>query len=399
MKKRIFLLALCALLLAAACAQAKTMYVVNPGGWDQRLHLRTKPDKSAPSLGRYYTGVRVQVLGQEGEWCRVRIASGLRGARPEGYMMAAYLRSPETTNLAAYIPVETAAADCRMLNASGQQCGSLRAGETVFVLAFCGERLHVMNRSGTMGYIGKAEIAGELSEPQGDARVLVERLAVASGGTALYDGTGDGAAQIGWLYGGVPLYDAMLSVGEGCVLVGLGDDGDELRGWIRRGGFTWMDNGANCAEEYAVYETDEGIVEVLGVLEDGRHILKLTDDAESDPVVTLSSRPVPQGAQLLARNGAYFVYSRPLNRELSDQAAIDAVLRQTKGHTVVDQLTGESVDASILQTLTPRVIRYFDPQYRHRMLFVAFYDDQGRCRVQAELYPESGELLAVGANG
>jgi len=157
MKKRIFLLALCALLLAAACAQAKTMYVVNPGGWDQRLHLRTKPDKSAPSLGRYYTGVRVQVLGQEGEWCRVRIASGLRGARPEGYMMASYLRSPETTNLAAYIPVETAAADCRMLNASGQQCGSLRAGETVFVLAFCGERLHVMNRSGTMGYIGKAE--------------------------------------------------------------------------------------------------------------------------------------------------------------------------------------------------------------------------------------------------
>lgn len=47
--------------------------VQNPVATD-RLHLRTKPDSSAPSLGKYYNGVQVQVLGSAVDgWLPVQV--------------------------------------------------------------------------------------------------------------------------------------------------------------------------------------------------------------------------------------------------------------------------------------------------------------------------------------
>ncbi len=61
--------------------------VNNPDPAD-RLHLRTQPDRAAESLGRFYNGTPVQVLEQQGEWCRVQI--GVDG-RLTGWMMKEYL--------------------------------------------------------------------------------------------------------------------------------------------------------------------------------------------------------------------------------------------------------------------------------------------------------------------
>ena len=46
-----------------------------------------QPDRSAESLGKFYNGTPLSVLGQEGDWTRV--ALGTDG--PEGWMMTRYL--------------------------------------------------------------------------------------------------------------------------------------------------------------------------------------------------------------------------------------------------------------------------------------------------------------------
>ena len=61
--------------------------VNNPDPAD-RLHLRTKPDRNAPSLGKFYNGTPVHVLKEKGDWCQVEI--GIDG-HLVGWMMKEYL--------------------------------------------------------------------------------------------------------------------------------------------------------------------------------------------------------------------------------------------------------------------------------------------------------------------
>ena len=63
-------------------------FVNNPNPAD-RLHLRTKPNKNAASLGKFYNRTPVYVLGTEGEWAHVRIGNETDGL--EGYMMKKFL--------------------------------------------------------------------------------------------------------------------------------------------------------------------------------------------------------------------------------------------------------------------------------------------------------------------
>ena len=72
--------------LAAALNRDGWAVVRNPDPAD-RLHLRVQPDRSAESLGKFYNGTPLSVLGQEGDWTRV--ALGLDG--PDGWMMTRYL--------------------------------------------------------------------------------------------------------------------------------------------------------------------------------------------------------------------------------------------------------------------------------------------------------------------
>lgn len=59
--------------------------VVNNPNPEDRLHLRTKADKHAQSLGKYYNGTPVRVLEEKRDWVRVNIFG------VEGWMMKRYL--------------------------------------------------------------------------------------------------------------------------------------------------------------------------------------------------------------------------------------------------------------------------------------------------------------------
>ena len=69
-------------------ALAGTNAVINNPNPDDRLNLRTEPSTDAPSLGKYYNGLDIQLLGsEENGWYKVRIGT------LTGYMQAAYLET------------------------------------------------------------------------------------------------------------------------------------------------------------------------------------------------------------------------------------------------------------------------------------------------------------------
>lgn len=93
MKKLLAALLTLALVLTACAALAggetftpgMTLYVNNPDPTD-RLNLRTEPSRDALSIGKYYSGVSVELLdAPQNGWAHVRIAPY------EGYMDMAYL--------------------------------------------------------------------------------------------------------------------------------------------------------------------------------------------------------------------------------------------------------------------------------------------------------------------
>ena len=64
------------------------MFVNNPNPND-RLHLRTKPQKGAASLGKFYNRTPVYVIEEKGDWAHVRIGNETDDL--EGYMMTKFL--------------------------------------------------------------------------------------------------------------------------------------------------------------------------------------------------------------------------------------------------------------------------------------------------------------------
>lgn len=78
------LLLLLALLLPATGLAEDVAYVINPKPED-RLHLRDKPSGDGESLGKYYTGTVVEVLGQNGDYSNVRVGN------QRGYMLREFL--------------------------------------------------------------------------------------------------------------------------------------------------------------------------------------------------------------------------------------------------------------------------------------------------------------------
>jgi len=80
------------------------LYVVNNPNPTDRLNLRTQPNESAPSLGRYYNGVRLGALSQPSNgWINVFV----EGTSVTGYMQTQYLVYNPSTPVPSAIPLVT----------------------------------------------------------------------------------------------------------------------------------------------------------------------------------------------------------------------------------------------------------------------------------------------------
>lgn len=158
--KRLCALALCLVfMLCAACAFAQTLYVRNPDPQD-RLNLRAAPRQSALTLGKYYSGTAVQVLGRSGDYLYVRAGT------MEGYMMSAYL-SETFEDARPVMEVANAAGTGANLRAQPDAAAEItyfaRNGETLAVLGVRDDGwLHVQSEGNT-GFVRASLLAGSVS--------------------------------------------------------------------------------------------------------------------------------------------------------------------------------------------------------------------------------------------
>ena len=70
---------------ALAVMDVSNWAVVNNPNPQDRLHLRTEPKKTATSLGKYYNGTPVRIVGTQGEWAAVNIF-GVTGWMKQEYL-------------------------------------------------------------------------------------------------------------------------------------------------------------------------------------------------------------------------------------------------------------------------------------------------------------------------
>lgn len=113
-------------------------WVNNPNSAD-RLNLRQRPSTSAPSLGKYYNGVQVDILelAKDG-WVKVRI-----GELATGYMQAKYLSAYKVA--ATFPSVHNLQEQQLRLAPSAKEDAleNIQAGTGMTVLAVCGPWYHV----------------------------------------------------------------------------------------------------------------------------------------------------------------------------------------------------------------------------------------------------------------
>ncbi len=150
-----FIMACTATAFASASSVLETAIVNNPNASD-RLNLRTHPRENAPSLGRYYNGVEVDLVESVADgWARVRVGSSTQYTY--GYMMAKYLAfGASGDSVSSAMPIYEVTARSLSLR-EGQSAGSktvvtLGAGNRLELLGFSDNWWHM--RLGTeTGYI------------------------------------------------------------------------------------------------------------------------------------------------------------------------------------------------------------------------------------------------------
>lgn len=120
--------------------------VKNPDAAD-RLHLRRDASSKSSSLGKYYNGVRVIVLGTEGEFTRVGIGSD-SGYRLEGYMKTEFLDFGNATKSAMpEITVKISRGKAKlytMRSTDSAVMGEYENGTKCALMGFSGSWAHVL---------------------------------------------------------------------------------------------------------------------------------------------------------------------------------------------------------------------------------------------------------------
>lgn len=127
---------------------------------EDRLNLRTKPNKDAASLGKYYNGTKVEILSlAKNGWVKVAV-----GEVAKGYMQVDYLSAYST---ASAMPTVKVTKDGAVLRVTAKEKGTaieqLHKGEELTVLAVHGNWYHVQLEN-LDGYVQAKDTDGKLKK-------------------------------------------------------------------------------------------------------------------------------------------------------------------------------------------------------------------------------------------
>ena len=151
-------------LASTALAAGSTAQVNNPSPED-RLNLRTRPSANAPSLGKYYNGVHVELLGpaQDG-WTPVRFGN------LAGYMLADFLEPNDSHVINSALPFytidNTAGTGLNLRESpstSAKSLGFYANGQTGWVYGVGETWCHVQAPDGQVGFMLRERLSPVLA--------------------------------------------------------------------------------------------------------------------------------------------------------------------------------------------------------------------------------------------
>ena len=363
------------------------MIVDNGRDWDVKLNLRTEPRKGSEIKGRIYTGTRVEVYEDDGEWCLV----GLRFAHGNilaGYVMKQYLR-PVGKEFSALCPLVVAKRDVRVSEDVGRGPIDFRAGGSAYVLAVCGDEYYVMVPERGQGYV-PMEAFEALEEPEADVRIQYEAFTVPSGGLIFTDEyTGEEVK----LNGGVVLEDCWQLPGEGAWHVTLGagiQRTPRVQGTIPEEKLTrsgWV------PFEGDIYDKDGGFLACVGTA-DGVPILRMTDHGGR---IYWAKGDVPEGVKRIDREICRI--ERPWH-ELVSQEVKEKIFDYVVKVRVLDERTeGEGVTQELAARCTLHTALELDPGSGKLLRVHAWLEDaDGSYVTGGDLDPQTGEITRWGCN-
>lgn len=142
-----------ALVLLAPCALAETG-VVDVTSW---LNMRSEPSRSSLSLGSFYSGTQVEIVGDAGEgWSEVSIGEGLGSIC--GYMKSDYLATGSAVD-----SVVDATYDMQVVSPYGTRSVVLRSRPSdsfdAVAMLEVGEAVRVIGVSGDFYYVRSGDDA------------------------------------------------------------------------------------------------------------------------------------------------------------------------------------------------------------------------------------------------
>lgn len=152
---------------------------------ENRLHLRTAPSKSAQSLGKYYTGVELDMLWQEqvhDGWRRVSIQGVV------GWMNTDYLSFASNGNYSQLLPplgqvTGTQLNLRRTPGYDGAVLTQLPGGAKAEILGIAGAWAHVRLRNGLTGYMLLDRLGGEPAQAASGKTKLTRAIVTGMGQT------------------------------------------------------------------------------------------------------------------------------------------------------------------------------------------------------------------------
>ena len=363
------------------------MIVDNGDDWKTRLNLRAGQRKGSEIRGRIYTGTRVELYQDNGEWCTV----GLNlegGSILTGEVMKEYL-TPLKDGFTALCPFAVAKTDTEVRTALDMTAAYLRPGDAAYVLAVCGDRYYLMVPGEGQGY-APASSFEELVQPPEGKGIVYRTFLAPEGGVSFED---EMTGEMVYLAGGVELKDCWQIEGdtEWHVTFGAGiQRTPRVRGTIPE---EMLTSNGYVEFEGTVYVHGTSFIACMGEME-GKKILRRTDP---DGDVFWALGEIPLDAVLLD-NDLYRMACE--TEQLLSEAVIRSVIAYVRERDPLDERThGKQVSDELLARCTVHAALELDPGSGKLLRIHAWLEDSdGTYVTGGDLDPKTGAITRWGCN-
>jgi len=364
------------------------MIVDNGDDWRTRLNLRAEQRKGSEIRGRIYTGTRVELYEDNGEWCLVGL-SFEGGTVITGNVMKQYL-TPLEDEFSALCPLAVVKEKTEVTAKAYEPAVQLHPGDTAYVMAVCGDCYFVVIPSKGQGY-APASAFEELTEPETDARIVYGVFSAPVGGLKFTD---DHTGETVKIEGGVVLEDCWQMTGEGewNVTFGAGiQRTPRVSGVIPR---EKLAKEGSVPFEGDVYAWGKSLIAVIGEI-NGERILRRTDE-NGDIFWALGK--VPQDAVRI-ENEMYEI--RCEGNELLSAAVTENIFQYLSERSVLDERgMGGVVTQEVLKRCRLHAALVIEPETGGLLRVRAWLEDEDGAYVTGgDLKPETGEIIRWGCNG